>query len=137
MTGLGDFNKLDGDAAIRVLLACCSSHRWAAAVAASRPYPTIEALLTESDRAVSALGESDLRAALAGHPRIGDRRLTADVSSSAARRSAEPRSAADGGSAVRGVAQPAGTAGPLATASATHSTAWSAQEQAKVSAADE
>ena len=56
------------------LLACCSSARWAAEVAAGRPFFSIEGLLESSDAAVAGLTPADLEQALDGHPRIGERR---------------------------------------------------------------
>jgi len=70
--GFAGFNALTEDAAMRALLRCCSSSRWADAVATSRPYPSLAALLATSDAAVARLSAEDLREALAGHPRIGD-----------------------------------------------------------------
>lgn len=61
------------DAATAALLECCSARRWAATVAAGRPYGSVGELLDRSWRAVSSLAEADLLEALAGHPRIGDR----------------------------------------------------------------
>ncbi|MCA2205641.1 2-oxo-4-hydroxy-4-carboxy-5-ureidoimidazoline decarboxylase [Nocardia rosealba] len=71
--GLAGFNSLPDDAAEQALLACCSSPRWARAIAAARPYPTLLSLLDAADVAVDMLSEADIDAALAGHPRIGDR----------------------------------------------------------------
>jgi 2-oxo-4-hydroxy-4-carboxy-5-ureidoimidazoline decarboxylase len=71
--GLAEFNGLPADAARRALLACCSSQRWAGLVAAGRPFPSAPALLRCSDAAVAGLAPADLREALAGHPRIGER----------------------------------------------------------------
>ena len=71
--GLAEFNGLPADAARRALLACCSSQRWAGVVAAGRPFPSAPALLRCSDAAVAGLAPADLREALAGHPRIGER----------------------------------------------------------------
>jgi 2-oxo-4-hydroxy-4-carboxy-5-ureidoimidazoline decarboxylase len=68
-----EFNALPGDAAMRALLGCCASARWAAAVAAGRPYASIADLLRLSDEAVAGLAPADLREALSGHPRIGER----------------------------------------------------------------
>ena len=56
------------------LLVCCSSERWAAEVVAGRPYATASELLASSDAATAGLAPGDLEQALAGHPRIGDRR---------------------------------------------------------------
>jgi 2-oxo-4-hydroxy-4-carboxy-5-ureidoimidazoline decarboxylase len=41
---------------------------------AARPYESVAATAVRSDVAVSAMAEADLRDALAGHRRIGDRR---------------------------------------------------------------
>ncbi len=71
--GLAEFNGLPADAARRALLACCSSQRWAGAVTAGRPFPSTATLLRCSDGAVTGLAPADLREALAGHPRIGER----------------------------------------------------------------
>ncbi len=73
MASVDEFNGLTEEAAKQALRACCPAGRWIDAVAAGRPYPTIESLLGASDAAVAALGEADLGEALAGHPRIGDR----------------------------------------------------------------
>lgn len=66
---LAEFNQLPGEAAAGELLACCSAPRWAAEVVAGRPYPCLDELLGAADR---SLGEADLDAGLAGHPRIGE-----------------------------------------------------------------
>jgi 2-oxo-4-hydroxy-4-carboxy-5-ureidoimidazoline decarboxylase len=70
---LAEFNGQSAAAACRVLLECCSSARWAEAVLAGRPYRSVDGLLRRSDEAVAALAPGDLGAALAGHPRIGER----------------------------------------------------------------
>jgi 2-oxo-4-hydroxy-4-carboxy-5-ureidoimidazoline decarboxylase len=71
--GLGWLNGLSPAEARRELLACCTSERWTDGVAAGRPYPSITALLDSSNKVVVGLAVDDLRAALDGHPRIGDR----------------------------------------------------------------
>jgi 2-oxo-4-hydroxy-4-carboxy-5-ureidoimidazoline decarboxylase len=77
MPSVDAFNLLPDQAAADVLRECCSSARWAGLVAAGRPYPDLAAVLAASDAAVGLLGEADLREALAGHPRLGDRRVLA------------------------------------------------------------
>jgi 2-oxo-4-hydroxy-4-carboxy-5-ureidoimidazoline decarboxylase len=138
MTGVDEFNTLPEHDAMQALLSCCSATRWAAAVAAARPYTNLADLLATSDAAVAQLTESDLHAALAGHPRIGDRRIVAGVSSSDVSQPGDGNSAADGMPAVHGVAQAAGTAGvPPAAAHVVQPVKWSGQEQAGVRGADE
>lgn len=70
---LDELNLLPAPAASRALGSVCSAERWVGAVLAGRPYQSVDALIARSDAAVAALTEADLRAALAGHPRIGDR----------------------------------------------------------------
>jgi 2-oxo-4-hydroxy-4-carboxy-5-ureidoimidazoline decarboxylase len=73
-SALDRFNGLPEDEAREVLLACCTSPRWAVRLAAGRPYRSAGDLYGEADRALRELGEADLQDALAGHPRIGERR---------------------------------------------------------------
>lgn len=67
------FDGLPVDAAVALLQTCCSSPAWAQRVAADRPYGHRDALLRAATEATLALSDSELREALAGHPRIGER----------------------------------------------------------------
>lgn len=67
---LAELNGLSAPACEDVLREVCTAPRWAAAVAAGRPYATVDALQAAAE---SALGDADLDSAFAGHPRIGDR----------------------------------------------------------------
>jgi 2-oxo-4-hydroxy-4-carboxy-5-ureidoimidazoline decarboxylase len=69
-----EFNRLPDEAVREELRRCCSSGRWIDAVAAGRPYRDLAALLAASDAAAATLSDADLREAMAGHPRIGERR---------------------------------------------------------------
>jgi 2-oxo-4-hydroxy-4-carboxy-5-ureidoimidazoline decarboxylase len=71
---LTSLNGIPAELARQELMACCSSARWAAEVASGRPFLSIEELLASSDTAVAGLTPADLEEALAGHPRIGERR---------------------------------------------------------------
>jgi 2-oxo-4-hydroxy-4-carboxy-5-ureidoimidazoline decarboxylase len=71
--GLGWLNGLPEEETRRQLLACCTAGRWVNGVAAGRPYTSVPALLERSNKVVARLAVADLRAALDGHPRIGDR----------------------------------------------------------------
>jgi 2-oxo-4-hydroxy-4-carboxy-5-ureidoimidazoline decarboxylase len=71
---LDELNRLPAPVASQALSMVCSSERWVGAVLAGRPYQTLDALIGRSDAAVGAMTEADLRAALNGHPRIGDAR---------------------------------------------------------------
>jgi OHCU decarboxylase len=70
---LAAFNALPPAAAEAELLACCSSPRWAAAVAALRPFRDLDQLQEAADEAWWALDEGDWFDAIAAHPRIGER----------------------------------------------------------------
>jgi 2-oxo-4-hydroxy-4-carboxy-5-ureidoimidazoline decarboxylase len=67
------------DDADELLAACCAAPTWIAAIAAGAPYPSEEALFAASDAATFALDEDGLAAALAAHPRIGERRPGAEA----------------------------------------------------------
>ena len=54
-------------------LRCCGSPRWAAAMAAGRPFASAAALLAAAEADWSALGREDWLEAFGHHPRIGDR----------------------------------------------------------------
>jgi len=71
--GLTAFNTLPDDRARSALLAVCASPAWAGQMLAGRPYDSVGALLERADRAVSDLSEAEIDAALAGHPKIGER----------------------------------------------------------------
>ena len=76
MPDLAWLNALpDGDA-VEVLLGCCAAPGWARAVAGGRPYASAGDLLAAADAAWAAREPGDLEAAMAGHPRIGERRLS-------------------------------------------------------------
>jgi OHCU decarboxylase len=67
------FNDLPDDQAVQELLAVCQSRRWAARVAARRPYPDLAALQRTADEVWTGLEPADWLEALEGHPRIGER----------------------------------------------------------------
>lgn len=70
---LAAFDALPADDAEAELLACCGSRRWAAAVAAGRPYRDLDDLQRAADGAWWSLEEADWHEAFAAHPRIGER----------------------------------------------------------------
>jgi len=83
---LARFNALTAAECERELLACCASPRWARQVAAGRPYADIAALCAEGDAAFARLDWLDISAALAAHPRIGERPAGADRAATWSRR---------------------------------------------------
>jgi 2-oxo-4-hydroxy-4-carboxy-5-ureidoimidazoline decarboxylase len=72
------FNALTRAEAEAELRTCCASRRWAATVAAGRPYDSAEELFAAAGKAVRDLDWPDVEEALAAHPRIGDRPRGAD-----------------------------------------------------------
>jgi OHCU decarboxylase len=69
---LAHWNQLPEAEALAPVLACCGSQAFAAAVARSRPYADIDALLTKADNIWWSLNQSDWLQAFACHPRIGE-----------------------------------------------------------------
>jgi 2-oxo-4-hydroxy-4-carboxy-5-ureidoimidazoline decarboxylase len=72
MCGLDRFNEADVDSLRPRLLALTAAPEWADPLLAGRPFGDAEQLLTRSDELVRELDESQVDAALAGHPRIGE-----------------------------------------------------------------
>ena len=72
MNKLDDFNQLPSDVAAAELLSVCHSTRWAAQVAQSRPFADLAAAQKVADEVWQSLGPDEWRAALDGHPRIGE-----------------------------------------------------------------
>jgi len=77
VTGLDRFNEADVDSLRLRLLALTAAPEWADPLLAGRPFGDSEQLLTRSDELVLSLDESQVDAALAGHPRIGERTSSA------------------------------------------------------------
>src|SRR5215475_6752332 len=75
--GLARLNALPDGEAVGVLLGCCSAPGWARRVVGARPFGSVDALLAAADAAWAAREPGELEAAMAGHPRIGERRLSA------------------------------------------------------------
>ena len=76
--GLAAFNRLPAGEARAELLSCCASPAWAGQMLAARPYRSVAEAMARSDRAVAGLSDAELDAALAGHPRIGERAAGAE-----------------------------------------------------------
>jgi 2-oxo-4-hydroxy-4-carboxy-5-ureidoimidazoline decarboxylase len=67
------FNALPAAEATRQLLTCLDVRRWAQEVADGRPYADLAALTAKAEAAAAVLSDGELTAALARHPRIGER----------------------------------------------------------------
>ena len=70
---LASFNTAATGEAVAVMMSCCSSKRFAAAMAAGRPYPSLAAVDAAIMAAFESLDWPDVLEAIAGHPRIGAR----------------------------------------------------------------
>jgi 2-oxo-4-hydroxy-4-carboxy-5-ureidoimidazoline decarboxylase len=75
--GLARINALPDSDAVEVLLGCCSAPGWARRLAGRRPFGSVDDLLDSADAAWAAREPGELEAAMAGHPRIGERGLSA------------------------------------------------------------
>ncbi|SOD95759.1 2-oxo-4-hydroxy-4-carboxy-5-ureidoimidazoline decarboxylase [Blastococcus haudaquaticus] len=73
MPALDDFNDEPADQAVQALRACNAAPRFAAEVAAGRPYRDVETLVGRSEDVARGLPWDEVLLALAAHPRIGDR----------------------------------------------------------------
>jgi 2-oxo-4-hydroxy-4-carboxy-5-ureidoimidazoline decarboxylase len=70
---LASFNAAATEDAVAVMMSCCSSKRFAAAMAAGRPYPSLAVAEAAITAAFESLDWADVLEAIAGHPRIGAR----------------------------------------------------------------
>lgn len=69
---LREFNALSTDEAIKDLLRCCGSRRWAMQMAARRPYASLDAVLQTADEVWAKMDRADFLEAFSHHPKIGD-----------------------------------------------------------------
>jgi len=67
------FNAAPEQEAVAAMLACCASRRFAAAMAAARPYSSQDTALTAVETVFESLTWPDVLEAMEGHPRIGAR----------------------------------------------------------------
>jgi 2-oxo-4-hydroxy-4-carboxy-5-ureidoimidazoline decarboxylase len=70
---LQDINGLSADAAAAEFTRCCGAARWAAEMAARRPFADEDELYAVADSLWPLLTGEDWREAFAHHPKIGDR----------------------------------------------------------------
>ena len=70
---LASFNAAPEPEAVTAMLACCASRRFAAAMAAGRPYGSVDAVVTAVETVFESLTWPDILEAMAAHPRIGAR----------------------------------------------------------------
>jgi 2-oxo-4-hydroxy-4-carboxy-5-ureidoimidazoline decarboxylase len=94
---LDSFNAAPAGRAAQVLGACNAAPRFAVEVLAGRPYPSGEALVARAEEVVRSLRWDEVTAALAAHPRIGDRVEGSSAEAAASRREQRAMGTADDG----------------------------------------
>jgi 2-oxo-4-hydroxy-4-carboxy-5-ureidoimidazoline decarboxylase len=70
---LASFNAAPEPEAVTAMLACCASRRFAAAMAAGRPYASVDAAVTAVETVFESLTWPDVLEGMDAHPRIGTR----------------------------------------------------------------
>ncbi len=70
---LASFNGSSLDEAAALMMSCCASRRFAAAMAAGRPYASLDAAEAAISAAFASMTWDDVLEAMAVHPRIGAR----------------------------------------------------------------
>jgi 2-oxo-4-hydroxy-4-carboxy-5-ureidoimidazoline decarboxylase len=83
---LSRFNAEPADRALAALRSCNAAPSFAARVAAGRPYSSAAALVARAEEVSRALPWDEIAAALAAHPRIGDRVVGSSAEAAASRR---------------------------------------------------
>src|SRR5215203_2777116 len=78
-------NRLGAEEARAALLACCGSTRWAAEVAALRPFWDTGQLLNIAGRVWHELGREDWLEAFRAHPKIGESKAEKETGAEAGR----------------------------------------------------
>ena len=70
---LEEFNRLDREQAITAVTPALDITRWVEAVVDARPYTSLDDLLEQGRQAAEPFTATEVEAALAHHPRIGER----------------------------------------------------------------
>ena len=91
---LDDFNSQPPDRVVEALRACNAAPRFAAEVAAGRPYRDVGTLVAHAEEVARALPWDEVALALAAHPRIGDRVEGSSSEAEASRREQSSMSSA-------------------------------------------
>ncbi|MBL0888372.1 2-oxo-4-hydroxy-4-carboxy-5-ureidoimidazoline decarboxylase [Myceligenerans indicum] len=92
---LATFNALPTADASDAVRSCAQVPAWVDDVVSGRPYPSREDLLRCAARSAATWGEGDLEAALAQHPRIGERAEGTGRAATMSRREQGAASSAD------------------------------------------
>lgn len=95
-TRLDRLNAAGTDEARALLLACAAVPRWADEVVRGRPYACLEDVLDAARQVADPWTDEEIDAALARHPRIGERAAGADRDAEHSRREQAGVAGADG-----------------------------------------
>jgi 2-oxo-4-hydroxy-4-carboxy-5-ureidoimidazoline decarboxylase len=95
VAALEDVNVEPAEQVSEALRACNAAPSFAGAVLAGRPYATVDALITRAEEVARALPWDEVSAALAAHPRIGDRVEGSSAEAQASRREQSSMGGAD------------------------------------------
>jgi OHCU decarboxylase len=99
---LDRWNALPPADAVRELMSCCGSQRWARRVVERRPFSSLDEMRAVADEIWWQVGEDDWLEAFRHHPRIGERTSTAPAGARSAAWSREEQSrAASAGAGVQ------------------------------------
>lgn len=83
MHDLSWLNSLPSTEAVKELLQCCGSTRWAKQITEARPYSTPEALFASANEIWWSLDRNDWLEAFRSHPKIGEKKAAEPVSTQA------------------------------------------------------
>jgi 2-oxo-4-hydroxy-4-carboxy-5-ureidoimidazoline decarboxylase len=89
---LDRWNHLAHDEAVRAILPCCGSLRWAYALARLRPFSSEAALVEKSTEIWWQLDPADWQEAFASHPRIGEKKAPESATAKSAQWSGQEQS---------------------------------------------
>jgi len=93
---LAEFNALDAAAAAETVGVWAAIPAWTDAVIAGRPYASVDALAANAQTRAARWTRADLDAALAHHPRIGERAAGGGAEAAASRREQSSMASAEG-----------------------------------------
>jgi len=96
VAALDDFNADPAEQAAEALRACNAAPSFPGRVLAGRPFPDADALVARAEEVARALPWDEVSAALAAHPRIGERVEGSSAEAQASRREQSAMGGADG-----------------------------------------
>jgi len=83
MHDLAWLNSLPAGEAVKELLQCCGSNRWATQIADARPYQNLAELIARANETWWSLDRDDWLEAFRSHPKIGEKKAAETVSAQA------------------------------------------------------